>query len=316
VVAVLVLSIVGAIVWKRLYGAPVPRSVLRDRGQFEFGAEEFRSYDVKPAQAWSGEIVELENKGDVRFVVFGDMAGADSVLSGRQRGHLVYRNLIARVAEHQAEFAISIGDVAASATELQYRRLRQMLTKFPLPLIVTPGNHDIFDDTRLELRLFHGLFGADHRSFRVGTTQLIIINNAVGTLRDEQFEWVERELSAAADADFRLVFAHKPIFDPREGVYYGMENREHALRLHQMFVTARVTAVFSGHIHALRCFERDGVRYIISGGGGSKLISDAERFHYWTVQGADGTLRLHAYAIDGTSGDSGRALAELVFQRA
>ncbi|MBI5060297.1 metallophosphoesterase [candidate division KSB1 bacterium] len=297
---VLVLSVVAAIAWKRLFGAPIPASVVGESSDITAGGAEFRRYAVNPLTDWSGRIVEFTGRDhdrELRFAVFGDLAGADSVVSTRQRGYFVYRTLVERLRASGAEFAVSLGDMSLSATELQYRRLRQLLRRFPLPLVVTPGNHDLFDGDRLDLRLFHGLFGADQRSFELGRVQFVILNNALGSVSPDQFRWLEQELTAAHAAEFRLVFAHKPLFDPRAGVFYAMEDRADAEQLHALFRQTRVTAVFSGHIHALRVFDRDGIQYVISGGGGSKLVSASERHHYWIATARPGSLSLEALPI-------------------
>jgi 3',5'-cyclic AMP phosphodiesterase CpdA len=158
---------------------------------------------------------------------------------------------------------------------------------------VTPGNHDLVAKRVYKPHYFHGLFGTDNGSILLGDLRLVFLNTAWGALPDEQFAWLEATLSAAHSGR-TLVFCHKPLFDPREGQSYAIEHKPDAEKLHDMFCRHQVTAVFSGHIHTLLHSECDGIHYIISGGGGSKLKTDEDAHHYLWLSGNSESLMLEA----------------------
>ncbi len=149
----------------------------------------------------------------------------------------------------------------------------------------------------MQAQYFRALFGSDHGDITVGPARLILINNAWGSLSDAQLDWVETTLARPTEAAFTLVFCHKPIFDPRSDAYYGMEHRPHAEWLHERFARAKISAVFSGHIHSLLHTERDGVNYVISGGGGSKLKNTDDRHHYLWCRVAPDHMRITAHDV-------------------
>ena len=291
-IAGIVAVIVAAMVARIYYGRPIPRQLLNASG-YRYGGLDFRRYS--DSGKWEGESAPIEANGDFNFIVFGDITGAESPLTTRRGGFFAFRALVEAVQKVKPLFAISLGDLATSARSLPFRRVRQLLKRMPVPLTAIPGNHDAFRDSTYDLRYFHALFGDDHRTFRLGSTQFVLLNNAWGHFEEDQFVWLEETLNNT-DAPFLIVFCHKPVFDLRPGMSYAMERREHAERLHELFRAHEVTAVFSGHIHSLLSESRDGVTYVISGGAGSKLTSAEDEYHYLTihVSGSDLTVRAHS----------------------
>ena len=61
--------------------------------------------------------------------------------------------------------------------------------------------------------------------------------------------------------------------------------------LHNLFVQNRITAVFAGHEHLFNEHVKNGVRYIITGGGGASLspsIYGTGDFHHYVVVSVKG----------------------------
>jgi predicted phosphodiesterase len=272
------------IMTRLLYGRTMPK-LRHDGREYHYGAANFRLYSNAQRKFWEGEPVYPEQDISERyhFAVFGDVTGAESPFSSRRSAYFVFRALAHELRKSRPAFAISLGDLATQAAALPYRRVRQLLRHISVPLTVVPGNHDLFVGAHYRIEYFHALFGADTLCFRVGAVKYILLNNARGSIGEEQFEWLQKALHEAP-SPFTLVFCHKPPFDLRANKFYAMENREDAQRLHDLFKAHGVTAVFSGHIHSLLSEMREGVTYIISGGGGSKLVSPTDAHHYLDVE--------------------------------
>jgi hypothetical protein len=278
--------------------------------EMRFAEENARDFSNLKRRQWEGIPVMLAQPSDRSnsFVIFGDVTGAESPLSARRGGYFAFRALTRVLRETKPGFAISIGDLASHATTGSYRKLRKLLGQIPVPLVVAPGNHDLFDHTVYNAAHFHALFGADNGSFQWGPVKVIVLNNAWGSIADEQFTWLEKTLATSSPCT--LVFCHKPPFDSREHTFYGMEERPHAEKLHELFRLYKVSAVFSGHIHTLQRSEKDGVTYVVSGGGGSKLSSSEDQFHYLSARLAADALVIQALPL---AGKSGTPLLELRF---
>jgi hypothetical protein len=294
-----VLLIAFVVVMKRLYGKRLPRSAKLPGDPFKFSGRNLRLFSKVGRREWSGEPIEItsQDTNDYRFAIFGDITGSEFPMTTRRGGYFVYRALAEEIKGQQASFAISVGDLATQASEFAYRRLRQILRHIPVPLAVAPGNHDLFAEDDYEPQFFHSLFGADNCSFAIGPLRYILLNNAWGSLDEKQYDWLKRELEAN-QSSFTFVFCHKPPIDPREEEFYGMEDREWAAKMHELFKQHSVTAVFSGHIHALLKHEQDGVTYIISGGGGSKLDAKSAVHHYLLTDVAPDKIIVRALPLE------------------
>jgi hypothetical protein len=269
-----------------------PHQRVRD---YQYGGENFKLFAVKPTT----QVAMAERVGEsYSFVIFGDVTGAESPLGSRRGGYFMFRAFVRALEHHPPAFAVSLGDLASQATLTAYRRLRKMLGKIPVPLAVTPGNHDLFAENDYDAAHFHALFGPDNSAFRLGPVQFVLLNNAWGSVGKTQWEWLQRTLTPAP---FTLVFCHKPPFDARESAFYAMEDRKDAQRLHELFKARGVTAVFSGHIHSLLMEERDGVTYIVSGGGGSKLVSKSDQHHYLSLQVSPERIQIRVLPLSGSA---------------
>lgn len=282
------------------YGRKMPRKLRAEGPRHRFDAVVFRNFANERRNEWEGAPVAVipRDNNSVRFAIFGDVAGSEFPFASKQSGYYAYKEIIKSISARQPDFAVSTGDLALRATHLANRRLRKLLRYVTFPLIATPGNHDIVDRSVVHSQFFHALFGSDHGDITIGNVRLILINNAWGSFEDDQLKWIDGTFAKPSIAKSTLVFCHKPVFDPRENTYYGMEHRPHAEHLHALFVKHKVSAVFSGHIHSLLHTERDGVHYIISGGGGSKLKTASDTHHYLWCEATEQAVHITAHGLD------------------
>lgn len=112
---------------------------------------------------------------------------------------------------------------------------------------------------------FRAFFGVDRQySFDYGNARFLVL--AAGYSFDNaQFAWTEKELKSARG---RHVFIshHYPMYGPGK---YASITANRPTKATRLFTKYRVVAHFSGHDHGYYHTTRDGVRYIISSGGGA-----------------------------------------------
>ena len=313
-IPVWVFAAIGLGIWmvvRLLYGRSMPK-LAHDGRHYHYDTANLRNFTDLKRQAWAGVPATLNQQNDFRFVIFGDVTGAEFPFSSRNNSYFIYRALARELEQTKPAFAVSLGDLSTKAAELPYRRVRKLLSHIPVPIAVVPGNHDLFYGEEYRIAFFHALFGADNSCFKSGNCKLILLNNARGYLEEEQFQWLEQSLREEPAA-YTLLFCHKPPFDFRTDDFYGMENRAHAERLHELLKTYHATAVFSGHIHTLMNEVYDGVTYIISGGAGSKLTTSEDLHHYLEVEVSQGELIIRALALSAKAISEKRVLLELRF---
>ena len=123
----------------------------------------------------------------------------------------------------------------------------------------------------------------------------------------EQVRWLEEDLQNSQKAAYRFVVAHHP---PFTAVKSRQGNNAHMTALVPMFEKYHVSAAFFGHDHNYQHYLKNGIHYVITGGGGAPLydvdtppegitqkVVKIENFVSVSVQGK--TAHVDAVAIDG-----------------
>ena len=220
------------------------------------------------------------------FVVAGDSgAWADPTADG------IFSELVRQVAELQppALFFANLGDFAGPGTASRHEHYLRLVEPLAIPNLCIVGNHDLDDpDGWATFRRIHG---PANFTFAYGRTRFVALHaepgvpgevdvpgqgSAAGTAgpRDEDLAFLDDALRDAGEPN-RVVLMHMP---PHMGGHYaphedwGFRQREHEfftlLRIHDVkLVCCAHGLAFDEHVH-------DGVRVVMSGGGGTGLCSD------------------------------------------
>jgi 3',5'-cyclic AMP phosphodiesterase CpdA len=119
---------------------------------------------------------------------------------------------------------------------------------------------------------------APYYSFDWGSAHFSILDSDIGSAATserakqaywkEQTEWLEADLRKSQKATFRFVAAHHP---PMTAVSYRQGDNPHMTALMPMFEQYHVTASWFGHDHNYQHYLKNGIHYIITGGGGAPL---------------------------------------------
>src|SRR4051812_24865848 len=100
-------------------------------------------------------------------------------------------------------FVLHTGDLTHLSKEAEFDTLQQVVSELALPVFYVPGEHDVLEDDgkRYLERFGKGTRGAGWYSFDKGGMHFIGLVNVVnlkagglGTLGDEQLEWLERDV--------------------------------------------------------------------------------------------------------------------------
>jgi len=111
------------------------------------------------------------------------------------------------------------------------------------------------------------LYRDNYFSFDYRGAHFVFLDTETAPTRDDpQTRWLEEDLGAAGEKPI-VVFSHRALFGAAE---------RHILRdghywWHPLFVKHKVRVAFSGARHLYHRLSRDGVTYIITGGGGGPL---------------------------------------------
>jgi 3',5'-cyclic AMP phosphodiesterase CpdA len=138
-----------------------------------------------------------------------------------------------------------------------------------------PGNHERGS------RLYYDAFDQrlPYYSFDWGAAHFAMLNTDVSNVSpspavreafwSEQLRWLEADLAAARKADLRFAAMHHPMIT-------AVKRRQHETtpaeaQLMALFEKYKVHVVFAGHDHNYQHHLKNGVRYVVTGGGGAPL---------------------------------------------
>ncbi len=200
------------------------------------------------------------------------------------------------------DFMLNTGDIADNRDYTEFFSIEKDLVRNSV-LFPSPGNHD-------GASLYqYGFDRPSWYSFRWGNSLFLSISTDVehGS-GSAQYQWVESQLAAAAtDASIDWVFAyhHYPVWSSGQ---HG--NTASVSALNALYKQYGVDVVFNGHDHDYERIERDGVIYVVSGGGGvsprsmdtpvsGQVVAESVR-HVVIVDVNGSSLDLAAYRTDGS----------------
>lgn len=234
-------------------------------------------------------------KGPFTFAVLGD----------NRSGDRVYKKVIHQMMVRKPRFVLSTGDLIPTAGDREeWANFKNLSQPINVPYFLSPGNHDIDDKESLDVwRDELDLPGNEtHYSFTVDKNLFVVLNSCEPgedrRITGKQFEWLKGILDSKK-YNFQFIFLHHPLFLPRGSTYDGKAlDRYPELRdrLHNLFAERGVNAVFEGHQHTYFRIEKDGVNYIITGGGGAPLYG-RDTFNHFILFKVDGP-RADAKVID------------------
>lgn len=213
---------------------------------------------------------------DFTIAIFGDCQGAGSPFTSLRPTYFVFNRIIEDINSKAPLFSIILGDIVSSGRWHHLRRFVQQLTALKTPVYLVIGNHDAKYNGR---RWFTHFFGQTYYSFTVGNNAFLFLDNAAGSLDPEQWRWLQ-EIITHYEHKSIFVFMHQPVFDPRPRHDYAMSHKKQAAQLVELFTRYQVKAVFSSHLHGFYSAIQNGVSYYITGGGGSRLTSTDDFYHY------------------------------------
>ena len=202
----------------------------------------------------------------LRFVVYGDT----------RDGHNTHRRLVDLIMAQRPQFVLQTGDLVAYGGDKALWRIYDDITK-PLretgvTIYPSRGNHDL-GGPGYEQRVPVTVASSGSKfyySFDLGDCHFASVDcfepNAPGT---PQYRWLESDLAAAQKtARHTFVFFHVAPYSIGDGHGSDVKLRK---RICPLFAKYGVRAVFNGHEHIYYRTTRDGVPYIIAGGGGAPL---------------------------------------------
>jgi hypothetical protein len=247
----------------------------------------------------------------IRLVAYGDTRFTDPTVTSGTNPR-VRKWLAGRIADEHPEVLLLTGDTPFTGSSAADWRVFQTETArwreehiLQLPAM---GNHEIRGDRNAGIANYLANFPAiaKHRYYSalLGSVEVISLDCTMPTAATSpQGKWFAAQLSNVPhQIEFLFILFHLPwMADRQSQIFVGIPTPE-SITLRDILEArlARIRAkvvVFNGHIHNYERFERRGVEYVITGGGGAEpypllfrgqadLYQDAEFpvYHYLTLE--------------------------------
>jgi hypothetical protein len=219
--------------------------------------------------------LEFNNNPDhFQFAIVADRSG------GTRVG--IFESAVAKLNLLQPEFVMCVGDLIEGYTEepeklnSQWRQFDSIVGQLEMPFFYVPGNHDITNQTMLEL--WKKRLGKPYYHFTYRDVLFLCLNSEdpsskATNLIEEQLCYFQDVLEKNPSPRWTLLFLHKPLWS---------KNNQSWAKMEQM-LNGRSYTVFTGHRHTYRKTIKAGRNYyeLATTGGSSKLEGiDKGRFDH------------------------------------
>ncbi|MCP3943244.1 MAG: hypothetical protein GY710_17395 [Desulfobacteraceae bacterium] len=257
------------------------------------------------------------NKGEsFSFVVFGDPR------PGENQTNKHHKKVIERVIQNEPSFILVLGDMVDDGADLElweafFLTEKNLLGKAAIYPVI--GDNDFVQGKGL-VKHFFPVLERGYYHFKWGDVHFFGLNawdsrgfqsKSELDAQSEQLKWLESQLSKeeVQNSLYRIVFLHDPVLISRG---YSSEILKSVWE--PVFSRYNVDLVFSSW-HMYERSQHNGIRYIISGGGGAELIwlsknpdyssqAEAKNYHFCRVDVNAGAMTISAIDINDTILDS------------
>jgi predicted phosphodiesterase len=245
-----------------------------------------------------------------RFLAYGDNHSNPS-------GH---QQVCTAMDAENARFVINTGDLVGSGGDYGLWGSEFFAPSYQLfrdtPLFPVRGNHDEGGNWYLDFFSMPSGSGTElYYSFECGDTHFTILDTEQSwTPGSAQYNWLASDLDATT-ATWKIVAFHRPPFSSGP---HAIDGEVSSLRqyLVPLFEANGVTLVLNGHDHIYERSQKDGVSYVVTGGGGAPFDSAHQHQNPYQIYARDGLLHyclievephsfhLEAKQLDGTVFDT------------
>jgi len=208
--------------------------------------------------------------------------------------------------------AIIAGDLVDHANnQRELDSFIQVEKTFAIPVYLIPGNHDLARDGKhfepSLLDLYRKNIGPDRFVVRQAGSLFVGLNSQLwiegGGLAAEQFKWLEQQLRHRNQYRHVFIIQHHPLYleAADEADEYFNTPLGWRTKLLRLFERARVTAVFTGHLHRNQSSTYHGIAMITT--PSSCRNFDGSAFGYALVTVTDNGFSYHYRGVPGTLPD-------------
>lgn len=248
----------------------------------------------------SGDKVSFAVLGDVepsRFWIYRKLFNREGV----------FHDQMHELQAQHLTFTVQLGDMVSKGTRAHYETFLRGLRRAWIgrPYLTVIGNHDRSrPNGPSHSTLYRALFGRPNYLFDHAGVRFVVLDSSAKRVTRTQLKWLKMALAVPGR---KIVFTHMP---PVQLSLWGGVGRVHELggfitgsrEFADIVSAAKVSRVYMGHVHAFGVQDHGGVRYVLTGGGGSALFPSGNEdsfHHYLTVEITPSAIRDRVHSLDG-----------------
>lgn len=265
-------------------GGP-PQKPKPEATQVAHGTRTLYSYtatDLSPGREYTYEVVDTQGRrtqGHFRtapqestpfgFLIYGDNRTDDAA----------HAAVAQRMAAAPGEFLLNTGDLVEEGSKredwLGFFRIEKALLQ-ARAVFSTVGNHELYQNGGVEYAQYFGDPSALQQkpvffnsTFRWGSARFFLLNSMTSFRGTKDRAWLDDALEKAKNETgvrFRFIVMHHGLYSSGP---HGNNTRMIDVGLPDVFRKYEIDAIFAGHDHIYERGTEDGLRYIVSGGGGA-----------------------------------------------
>lgn len=219
----------------------------------------------------------------------------------------VFEEQMGSLQEQPGSFIVQLGDMVEKGQHWRYEQfLRTLLRNWNgRPYLTVCGNHDRSrPNGPSHSIIYRTLFGRPNYFFDHAGVRFVVLDSSAKRVTKAQLRWLRNVLDVPQR---KIVFTHMP---PVQLGLWGGVGHVHQLggftkgskEFAEVVEKAKVSRVYMGHVHAFGVQDHRGVRYVLTGGGGSALFPSGadDRFHHFLrVEIGPDSIAETVHTIDG-----------------
>lgn len=247
---------------------------------------------------------EAQSPSTFTFIAYGDTRG-----SGDTAVASIHSQIVTAYMQHNPALVIHTGDMVNQGgiwnQWLSFNSTIQPIWDAGISLFGVVGNHEkytetygVFDEDFTQYRRFFNFSNVIDTpgetelqySFDYGGVHFIILNTEdyfsydteMFNCSQAQMDWLLNDLATTQPSDFIVASYHRPAWSVRQDRPDRWEQAETVRHeFHQLFVQYGIDLVFCGHDHHYYRGIRDGIYYVVTGGGGAPPYSPDSTAPHW-----------------------------------
>jgi len=225
-------------------------------------------------------IHERVKPGDpVNFAVVGNINNSIGIFEER---------IVPELNDSGLDFMVSAGNAVSGGGEDKYRALYGTLNHLEIPYLLTFGAHEYDDFGSFR---FYDHFGPHFYSIRTGNARLIFLDSTGKTPWRWQIRWLS-DLLTQDTSNARILFIGHPPLEPEQNPLFDQEDDylqppEFREGLLDLIEAQGIDMVFSANLSLFSEQEREGTRFITTGGAGGLVLNNETSFYHYVQVNVD-----------------------------